>query len=139
VKDYEKKKAHLLTTQGVHCPVCFKKFVESDRIELAHRLRKDNPHVKMFGLSVIDHVSNLAATHKNCNSAVLINRATDPIQAHEKVVDILSQIMLNDPLVFEYKALMKAFDNIERRYIVNIVSVSQYEILENFFQHYRDL
>jgi hypothetical protein len=139
MKNYELKRSTLLIKQESACPVCHKRFTSPDEIELAHKLRTDVPNNKLFGKSVIDHVLNLAATHKNCNSAVLINRATDPVKAHEHVVDILSAILLDDPLVFEYKTLMKAFDNIDYNYIVNIVSISQYEILDNFFKHYRDL
>ena len=135
--DYDEKKTQLLIDQKLCCGHCGKKFTESDKIELAHKLRSDKPNNEMFSPLVVDHVLNLVATHKDCNSSVLINRSTKPIQAYEHIVDILSHILLEDPSIFDYAKLLKAFDNIDKDKIVNTISKAQYEILDNFFIKYR--
>lgn len=94
IKDYELKKAILLNEQDYCCASCGKPFKAGDKIELAHRLIKSKSNVKLYGLLVIDNIKNLAATHSNghngkaCNDFQIINRATQPIKAHELVKEI---------------------------------------------------
>lgn len=89
IKDYEIKRTLLLMDQEGCCFHCHEPFNNVNEIQLAHRLIKSKPNIKLFGLDVIDHVKNLRATHGGaCNDAVIINRATKPIEAKALIEEI---------------------------------------------------
>ena len=48
MKDYELKKRQLLVSQGLACATCKKKFTESDKIELAHKLINSKSNKKLY-------------------------------------------------------------------------------------------
>ena len=143
--NYEEKKQQLLLKQDLCCQSCKNKFTESDTIELAHGIRQSKYNLKTFSPLVIDHVLNLSATHKgNCNDRCNINDSST-VAVQERLIDILSSLVLDDPVMFQYKAMNQAFDNIltvgsERKlYTDNPVYLGQYKLLHDFFRMYKAL
>lgn len=89
IKDYEQKRFILLSDQNYRCAYCGRLFTQGDKIELSHKVIKSKANIKLFGLEVIDHVKNLAATHPGkCNDGMIINRATQPIKAKQHIKEI---------------------------------------------------
>lgn len=112
MKNYEQKKTELMINQNSCCKACEKPFIFGEKIELAHGLINSVSNKKLFGEKIIDHVLNLSATHSGaCNSKMLINRATQPVKAQERVIDIILYEMLKDrsKARIDHK---KAFENI---------------------------
>ena len=94
IKDYEEKKTKLLVEQNGKCFHCKKTFSSRSGVQLAHRLIKSKANIKLFGLEIIDHVLNLRATHGGaCNDAVIINRATKPVEANALIEEIKNSII----------------------------------------------
>lgn len=111
MKNYEQKKTELMIDQESCCKACNKRFLESDKIELAHGLIDSVPNVKLFGKDIIDHVLNLSATHSGkCNSKMLINRSTRPIEAQERIINIIAYDILEGLTPVKFKAYKKAFE-----------------------------
>ena len=140
MKDYELKLETLLQRQNNICTSCGEVLDRSKKIDLAHSIKASKKNYELFNDVVIDHLFNLTATHPGkCNDKCNRSRAAYPVEAQERIIDILGSILLNDPLAFEYPKLMRAFDNMGHLLTDNPVYIAQYEILENFFEHYRDL
>jgi len=143
IAKYEEKKQQLLTQQDNCCSSCGEMFNGFTKIDLSHNLIRSRANIKLFGLLVIDHVSNLDATHANghkglfCNDNVIINRSTNPIKAYEKVIDIISHIIIENPPEVDYNELRRAFDNIKRYKLDDINSLSKYDMLEQLFEPFR--
>jgi 5-methylcytosine-specific restriction endonuclease McrA len=97
MKNYVLKRTELLIKQHLCCASCGKKFTESDKIELAHRVKASkgkNGNYKKYGEDVIDHVWNLAATHPGkCNDKQNMSRAAHPIESMELITSIQQSIM----------------------------------------------
>ena len=69
------------------CEVC-KEWIPLDESQLAHRIPKHVKYVKKYGKSVIHHRFNMALTCAGCNSRVLIDPATHPVEVAELVEKI---------------------------------------------------
>lgn len=95
IKDYELKKSILIMEQEGCCAHCGELFEPGQKIDLSHRIPRDNYMIKTYGYEVADHLKNLGATHQNgykgraCNDAIMISRATRPIAAEELIKEIL--------------------------------------------------
>lgn len=139
MKDYDNKKSTLLIKQNLCCSVCNKKFTESDKIELAHNLINSKANIELFGEEIINHVLNLDATHSQCNSKVIINRATRPVKAQEKIIEIIDNILRSDPSIFVYKSLQKAFKNIGSLLTEDEISIQKYKEIQTFMMLYEEL
>ena len=93
IAEYDLKKRYILHKQGMKCFTCKKLFTNYLEVQLAHRLIRSKPNLKLYGYEIIDHVLNLRATHGGaCNDAVIINRATKPIEALELIKEIEDNI-----------------------------------------------
>lgn len=98
IKDYELKKAVLLNDQDYCCASCSEPFESGQKIDLSHKLVKSKSNIKLYGIDLIDHIDNLAATHSNgykgkaCNDSMIINRATQPMKADEHIKKIKRSI-----------------------------------------------
>jgi hypothetical protein len=73
-------RVRLLNRSGCRCEVCGKPvFLETSQI--AHRIPKTKRNLKIYGKGVIHHEINLAVVCSlRCNSAVLRNIATNPVE-----------------------------------------------------------
>lgn len=81
-------KLRMLTKNGHKCEVCNRP-ISLDMAQLAHRIPKTKHNLRTYGKEVIHHEKNLAIVCSlQCNSAVLLNEATHPIEAQELVNDI---------------------------------------------------
>ena len=97
IKDYDLKKRYLLHKQGMKCYSCGQIFTSYSEVQLAHRLIRSKPNLKLYGYEIIDHVLNLRATHGGaCNDKVIINRATKPLEAMELIEEIKKQIDMEE-------------------------------------------
>lgn len=81
-------KLRLLNRRGSRCEVCGTP-VTLGSCQLAHRIPKTKRNLKTYGKKVIHHDLNLAIVCSlRCNSMVLCNIATNPVEAGR----IISQI-----------------------------------------------
>jgi len=70
-----------LTYRGMPCPVCGNPM---DAPQMAHRIPKHKKYLRRYGPAVIHNRLNMVAVCSlACNSAVLIDPATHPIEAGE--------------------------------------------------------
>ncbi|MHC1623303.1 MAG: hypothetical protein ACXQTR_01780 [Candidatus Methanospirareceae archaeon] len=70
---------------GCHCEVCGKP-VTLQTAQLAHRIPKTKGYIKRYGSEVIHHDLNIAVVCSlRCNSAVLLDPSTHPIEAQDLV------------------------------------------------------
>ena len=75
------QKTRMLNACGWKCEVCGKPLT-LDGCQIAHRIPKTKYNLSHFGKSLIHHPKNLACVcGLKCNSAVLLNIATHPIEA----------------------------------------------------------
>lgn len=145
IQNYELKKQQLLMKQNLCCKTCGKKFTECQKIDLAHGIRASKYNYKTFSPLVIDHILNLSATHPgNCNDRCNINDSST-VAVQEKLIDILSSLVLDDSINLQYKEMNQSFENIltvgnERKlYTDNPVYLGQYKLLHDFFRMYKQL
>ena len=140
MKDYDNKKMYLYLKQKGKCPSCGEELEHSQKTELAHHLINSKSNKKLYGEIMINHKINLSLTHSGaCNSKCIINTATKPIKAQERLIDIMSSILLDDPLECDYHNLLGHWENVGKCITVDPVYVGQYEIIENFFAHFKAL
>lgn len=81
--DMTEKKIRIIEKQNYICPVCKKEL--NGVVELAHRICKSKANIKLYGWEILDHELNLPATHKECNSAVLISKPKEIKALIEKI------------------------------------------------------
>jgi len=67
--------------------------------QLAHVIPKHKKYIKKYGAAVIHHELNTRITCDKCNSSVLMDPATHPIEAEELVSLIRNVIKLDEELV----------------------------------------
>ncbi len=93
-QEAEEKKRDIIISQGNCCSVCGKEFSFSNIPAISHRLIKSKPNLKLYGAEIIHHRFNLRATcYGNCNDAVIINRATKPVEAMALIESIKADIL----------------------------------------------
>ena len=86
------KKQRIIAERGFRCEVCGKP-VNYSTAQLAHRVPKTAYNLKHYGSEVINHELNLAVVCSlKCNSAVLCNPASRPVEAHELIEKIKEQL-----------------------------------------------
>ncbi len=88
-------KRDIIAEQNGRCKVCCKPFSNNNLPQIAHRLPKTKYNLKFYGKAIIHHRYNLVATCANCNSSVLLRRATHPIETEELIAEIKVSIMAN--------------------------------------------
>lgn len=90
------RKAHC-RCQICGCPVTF------FTAQLSHRIPKSKEYIKLYGRAVIFHPLNMPVCCADCNSKVLLDPATHPVEASKLVDKIQSQIYLdNNPAHTEF-------------------------------------
>lgn len=83
--EIQEMKVRLLNRSGGRCVECGEP-VSLCTCQLAHRIPKTKYNLKTYGKSVIHHELNLAVVCSlRCNSAVLLNIATHPIEAAQLI------------------------------------------------------
>ena len=83
--DAEELKQQMYCMAKGRCTVCGKQLAYSE-CQLAHRIPKG--YVKMYGPKIIHHPLNMRITCADCNSSVLINPGSNPIEADELIQEI---------------------------------------------------
>lgn len=66
------------------CQVCGKHLTPSTA-QLAHRIPKHKKYLKRYGKAIIHHPLNMVVTCAACNSSVLLDPATHPIESQELI------------------------------------------------------
>lgn len=85
-------KLRLLTKNNYRCEVC-RQPISLDNSQLAHRIPMTKYNLKTYGKAVIHHEKNFAIVcGLQCNSAVLLNIATHPVEAEELLNEIRSEL-----------------------------------------------
>jgi 5-methylcytosine-specific restriction endonuclease McrA len=74
------------------CEICHKRFGAS-QLQLAHKVAASKFNIIEFGREVMYHPDMMVLTCDKCNSSVLINRASNPIEAMELITSIQQSIM----------------------------------------------
>jgi 5-methylcytosine-specific restriction endonuclease McrA len=74
------------------CEVCGKRFGASS-LQLAHKISASKFNIKEFGRDVMYHHDMMVLTCDKCNDTVLINRASNPIEAMELITSIQQSII----------------------------------------------
>ena len=88
-------KIYLLAKNGGRCEVCHQPLALSD-CQLAHRIPQTKYNLKTYGKNVMHHEYNLAVVCSlRCNSAVLLNIATHPIEAAQLIDRIREDLKEN--------------------------------------------
>jgi hypothetical protein len=84
------QKLALIERAGGMCDVCGASLTHP---QLAHRIPKFKRYLKRWGKAVIHHPLNLVVVCSlRCNSAVLLDPATNPIEAEKLIGKILENI-----------------------------------------------
>lgn len=88
--DAWEQKLALIERAGGVCEVCGASLTHP---QIAHRIPKFKRYLKKWGKEVIHHPFNLAIVCSlRCNSAVLLDPATRPIEAEQLIQRILENI-----------------------------------------------
>jgi hypothetical protein len=88
--DAWEQKLALIEQAGGVCEVCGASLTHP---QIAHRIPKFKRYLKKWGKEVIHHPFNLAIVCSlRCNSAVLLDPATRPIEAEQLIQRILENI-----------------------------------------------
>lgn len=82
----EEQKRQTIIDQNGLCWLCKKPLTFP--AEAAHRIPKSKLYLKMYGKKIIHHRFNVPVTHKDCNSGVLLDPATHPIEAEALISSI---------------------------------------------------
>lgn len=78
----EQKQQTIIDQDGL----CYKcNMLLTQPFESAHRIPKHKKYIKTFGWKILNHPLNLPVTHKNCNSGVLLDPASHPMQSAELI------------------------------------------------------
>lgn len=86
------KKIAILSERGWLCEVCGQPLTMSNA-QLAHRIPQTKGYLKQYGKDVIHHELNLACVCSlDCNSAVLLDPKTHPIEAQELIYRIKEDV-----------------------------------------------
>ncbi len=88
------RKQELIEALNYTCQVCFKRFPGSE-LQLAHRISATKYNIAEFGRAVMYHERMLILTCSKCNSSVLINRASNPVEAMQLIEEIKQEIKEN--------------------------------------------
>ena len=92
--DANLKKFHAWINAYMRCQVCGK-HLEFYNCELAHRIPKHKKYLKKYGPEIIHHPLNMRITCSKCNSRVLIDPATNPIEAEHLIKKIKADLEAN--------------------------------------------
>ena len=88
----EEQKYRIYVEQSCRCFTCGFP-VPWSMAEAAHRIPKTKPYLKKYGAKVIHHRQNIAVTHPGkCNSSVLMDPKTHPIEAAKLVAAIKKEL-----------------------------------------------
>jgi hypothetical protein len=86
-------KIQMLKACNWECEVCGNPLT-LDGCQLAHRLPSTKYNLKTYGKQIIHHPKNLACVCSlKCNSAVLLNRSTHPVEANELIDEIRDDLL----------------------------------------------
>jgi len=88
------KKQKIIAERGFRCEVCGKP-VSYQTASLAHRIPKAKSYLKRYGEDIIHHRMNLAVVCSlRCNSAVLLDPKTHPIESDELIKKIKEELCI---------------------------------------------
>ncbi len=86
--EYQENRIRLMIERGCVCEVCGKP-LHLGNLQLAHRIPKAKRYLRRYGKAVIHHPLNLKVVCSlRCNSAVLLDPATRPIETEELIQQI---------------------------------------------------
>jgi hypothetical protein len=90
--DYQENRIRMMVERGCKCEVCGKQ-LHLGNLQLAHRIPKTKGYLKQYGKEVIHHPLNLATVCSlECNSRVLLDPKTHPIEAKELIERIKEEL-----------------------------------------------
>ena len=89
--DAEERKQRMYSAQGCKCAICGKQLRYSEA-QAAHRIPKTKVYLEKYGKKIIHHSWNMMITCAACNSAVLIDPKTHPLEAAELIAQIQTDI-----------------------------------------------
>ena len=84
-------KVDIFFEQDGKCFVCGKR-IPFHQSQMAHRVPQHKKYIKKYGKQVIHHRLNIRITCAKCNSAVLLDPATHPIEAADLVGEIRREL-----------------------------------------------
>ena len=90
----EEAKQQRIQDNNYCCEVCGKRFGQSS-LQLAHKIAATKFNIAEFGRDVMYHPDMMVLTCDKCNSSVLINRASNPIDAMLLIENIKADILIN--------------------------------------------
>ncbi len=88
------RKQELIEALNYTCQVCFERFPDSE-LQLSHKIAATKFNIKEFGRDVMYHENMMVLTCSSCNSSVLINRASNPVEAMQLIEEIKADIVSN--------------------------------------------
>jgi Fe2+ or Zn2+ uptake regulation protein len=90
--EYQEKKIEILNKRGWLCEKCGKP-LDVRNAQLAHRIPQTKGYLKQYGKDVIHHELNMACVCSlGCNSAILLDPKTHPIEAKELIEKIKERL-----------------------------------------------
>lgn len=90
----EERKLQRIIDNNYCCEVCGKRFGMS-QLQLAHRISASKFNIAEFGRDVMYHEDMMVLACDKCNSSVLINRASNPVEA-QKLIDSIKEKLYNN-------------------------------------------
>ena len=88
----EEYKQQRIQSNNYCCEVCGKRLGAS-QLQLAHKISSSKFNIAEFGREVMYHPDMMVLTCDKCNDTVLINRASNPIEAMELITSIQQSII----------------------------------------------
>lgn len=86
------KKQQIIAERGFRCEVCGKP-VSYQTAQLAHKIPSTKSYLQRYGEDIIHHRLNLAVVCSlKCNSAVLLDPKSHPIEARELIEKIKEEL-----------------------------------------------
>lgn len=85
--DASEQKFGMWRAGNFRCFVCEKPLL-FEEAQFAHRIPKHKKYLKKYGAAIIHHRKNGRITCAKCNSKVLLDPATHPIEAAELIEEI---------------------------------------------------
>ncbi len=120
------RKQELITALNNTCQKCFNQF---NNLHLSHKISASKANIKLFGRKVMYHDLMMLITCDKCNSSVMKNRGSNPIQAQELLITIIYN------LYCEGEDITTAFNNLGKCISVNNTYIELYnELKENVWK-----
>ncbi len=116
------RKQELIQSLNGTCQKCFHQF---DNLHLSHKISASKTNIRLFGRKVMYHELMMLITCSDCNSSVMKNRGSNPIQAQELLITIIYN------LYCEGEDMIEPFRNLGKCITENKTYIELYKELEN--------